>query len=387
MTAKQNKIFIAGNQVCMKRGLDAERMRHYFDKNGCVNVDQVEDADVIIALTCAFISSYVQTAVDMINELKKHRKRLIVAGCLPAMAPEVFESVFAGDHIITRDFEHFDNLFPKFSTPYKEIYDAIVPNIQVMQPFYSERSSPIAARNRISKNSVHPVILRIGEGCNNFCSYCSHPVSLGPLKSKPINECLQDYSRIVSAGHKSLSIHANDPGAYGIDIGSTYPDLLYRLNEITDTPDIKWNLLDLNPRWVLKYRKDLLEFLELDRVSFIGVPIQSGSPRILKKMRRSVPIYDVLDAMQDFKKVSPKLSMGTHLIAGFPGETRKDIEMSIDIFRHTEIDVAYIFRFSANYNTRAKNFNNRLTSKQIKEIQLEMADRISQMNVRVEIFS
>jgi tRNA A37 methylthiotransferase MiaB len=387
MTEKQNKIFIAGNQVCMKRGLDAARMKHYFDKNGCVNVNQVEEADLIIALTCGFISSYVQTAVDMITELKKHRKRLIVAGCLPAMAPEKFESVFTGDYIITRDFEHFDNLFPKFRIPYKEIHDAIAPDIQVMQPFYAERLSPIAARNNISKNSGKPIILRIAEGCNNFCSYCSHPFALGPLKSKPINECLQDYSRILAEGHKSLSIHANDPGAYGIDIGSTYPDLLYRLNEITDSPNIKWNLLDLNPRWVLKYRKDMLEFLKLDRVSFIGVPIQSGSPRIIKRMRRSVPIFDVLEAMQEFKKVSPKLSMATHLIAGFPGETRKDIEMSIDIFRHTKIDVAYIFRFSPNYNTKAKNFYNRLTNKQIGEIQFEMADRISEMNVRVEIFS
>ena len=371
----------------MKRGLDAERMKRYFDKNGCVNVNQIEDADLIIALTCAFVSSYVKTAIDMILELKEHRKRLIVAGCLPAMAPEEFKLIFTGDYIITKDFECFDKFFPDFKISYSQIPDAITPNMEVMKSFRIDRTAPIAARNSISNNSQHPMMLRIGEGCNNFCSYCSHPVALGPLKSKPINECLKDYSRILSRGHRRLSIHANDPGAYGLDIGSSYSDLLCRLNENTDIPDVKWNLLDLNPRWLLKYRKDLLGLIRLDRVSFIGVPIQSGSPRILKKMGRPVPISDVIKVLKEFKKISPKLSVATHLIAGFPGETRKDVEMSIDIFRHTEIDIAYIFRFSPNYNTIATKYRNKLEYEHIAEIQKEMADRIRAMNVRVEIFS
>jgi ribosomal protein S12 methylthiotransferase len=387
MSETQLRVFIAGNQVCMKRGMDAERMKRYLYQNGCKNVNKLEDADLVVAITCAFISSYVQTAVDMILELKRHRGRLIVAGCLPAMAPEKFRSVFTGDHILTRDFEDLDRLFPNFTVPYSKIPDAIIPDMNVMKPFCADGFSPIAVRNNISKNAELPAILRISKGCNNSCSYCSHPAALGPLKSKPLVTCIQDYQRILAEGHLRLSIHANDPGAYGLDIGSSYPELLYRLNEITDSPDVKWSLLDISPHWLIKYRERILEILKWNRVVFIGVPIQSGSPRILKRMHRSVRVFEVIETLQEFKRIAPDLSIATHLIAGFPGETREDTEMSIDIFRKAKIDIAYIFKFSSNFNTKSAKFVDSLPSKQIAEIQTEMAYRISDMNVGVETFS
>ena len=387
MTAKKLKVFIAGNQTCMKRGLDAERMKRYFQVNGCTNAKQLEDADLIVAITCAFVSSYVNTAVDMILELKRHPGRLIVAGCLPAMASEKFKSIFRGDYILTKDFENIDRLFPSFTVPYSKIDDAIIPDMNVMKPFFADKFSPLIVRNNISRNSKPPVFLRISRGCNSSCSYCSHPAAIGPLKSKPLNTCLQDYQRILTQGHLQLSIHANDPGAYGLDIGSSYPELLFRLNEFTDSSDVKWGLPDINPHWLLKYREQLLEILKWNRVVFIGVPIQSGSPGVLRRMNRSAHISQVLGTLQEFKNISPKLSIATHLIAGFPGETREDIEMSIDIFRRAPIDMTYIFRFSSNINTKANKFDDILTLEQKTEIQKEMADRISQMNVRVDIFS
>ena len=387
MSDNNLRVYLAGNQVCMKRGLDAARMTRYFLANGCIISDNADDADLMVALTCAFMVSYVRTAIDMIGYLRKHHGRLIVAGCLPAMAPEQFKVAFSGDHIVTKDFEYLDRLFPSFTVPYRNIPDAFMPHMNVMKPFFTDGSAPIDMRNSVSEKGKPPVILRIGEGCNNSCSYCSHPVALGPLKSKQLDTCIQDYNRILAQGHSRVSIHANDPGAYGLDNGSSYPMLLHKLQNATASPAVKWNLLDINPRWLLKYREELQEVIRWNRVAAIGVPMQSGSQRILKLMNRSVPIPEVLETLFEFRKSSPGLSIATHLIAGFPGETREEMEMSIDIFRKVKIDLAYIFPFSSNPHTKANKFDGKLTSEEIAERQGEMAKRISEMGVCVNAFA
>ncbi len=111
-----------------------------------------------------------------------------------------------------------------------------------MKPFNLKKINyPTNDRNNINFKKSFP-ILRISEGCNNACSYCLHPKSLGKLKSKPLDECIFDYKRIIACGYKRISIHANDPASYGLDIGLTYLDLLISLEENTPSSDIKWTL-------------------------------------------------------------------------------------------------------------------------------------------------
>jgi ribosomal protein S12 methylthiotransferase len=371
----------------MKRGLDAERMKKYFIANGCILVDRSKDANLIIALTCSFVSSYVETAVEMIRILKKDKGHLIVAGCLPGMAKSKLDTVFSGDYILTKDFEKLDLFFPRFKVSYTEIPDAIIPDLQVMKPFSNNETSPIAVRNSISDKTNRPAILRISEGCNNFCTYCSHPLSLGPLKSKPLQNCIQDYQRIIAEGYKRISIHANDPGAYGLDIGSSLPQLFSILNKKTTKEQVKWNILDINPRWLVKYKNMFFDVLKWKRVALIGVPIQSGSPIILKKMKRYNNVTEVIKILKEFKKIDTNIRIATHLITGFPGETREDMEMSIDLFRKVKIDIAYLFKFSSNLNTKAARFRDKLISTKVDQIHSEMFERISEMDVKVELFS
>lgn len=380
------KIYIAGNQVCMKRGLDTNRMKRYFEANGCAIIESPADADTIVAVTCAFVGSYVETATAMIKSLQSYPARLIVVGCLPAMAPAPFQKVFHGDFIITRDFDKMDDLFPAFTVPYASIPDALTPDTKSMTPYSPESDCPTVARNSITKETKPPVILRIGEGCNNACSYCSHPRALGRIKSKPLTTCVSDYRRILRNGHNAVSIHANDPGAYGIDIGSSYPELLRILNKETGATDIKWALCDISPKWLLKYRKDLCDIVTWKQVVSLGVPLQSGSPRILKLMNRPHLIDDTVEVLRELRDISPDLTLTSHLIAGFPSETLEDMEKSVDVVRNASVKSVYLFRFSANVDTRASRLPGTLSPEEITERQQLLSARLTELGVKVSVF-
>jgi len=381
------RVFVTGNQVCMKRGLDSANIRHYFQANGCRIVESPAHADTIIAVTCAFVGSYVDTAVSMIRTLQDYPGKLIVVGCLPAMAPERFRAAHSGPNLITRDLNCIDRLFPEFQVPYTDIRDAIQPDMKVMMPFDPNGPCPISVRNRMREGREAPYMLRVSRGCNNACSYCSHPAALGRLSSKPLEECISDYRRAIRDGARQICIHANDPGAYGTDLGSSYPQLLHALRTSTDVGDMRWMLWDIHPRWLVKYGPELKDIVSWKTVAAISVPLQSGSPRILRAMRRTTSIPRVVEVLRELRASAASLSIATHLIAGFPGETMSDIDATVDVCRRAQIRSAYIFRFSANPNTAAANMEGLLAADTIEKRQALLAKRLTELGIAVDLFA
>ncbi|MDD4736603.1 MAG: radical SAM protein [Kiritimatiellae bacterium] len=382
----KTKIFIAGNQVCMKRGLDAERLQRYFRANQCELAESPQDADILVALTCAFIGSYVKTAVAMVESLKRYPGRLIVLGCLPAMNPDELESVFTGPNLATRDFDTIDSLFPEFTVPWASIPDANVPDVPVMTSFDPESPCPIYIRNAVTSGKKPGPFLRIAWGCNNRCSYCSHPAALGPFKSKPLEICLQEYAALLAAGHKHVVFHANDPSDYGLDIGLTYPHLLQKLDEITEDPSVHWTLADVNPARLVRYVDDLLPFFQKGRVTHLSVPIQTGSPRLLHSMRRYPYIDRVAEAFQKIRAAAPNIHLITHLIAGFPGETMEDIDQTVEMVEQCSCNRAMIFPYSANPGTDAAKMEPQFTQKEINDHQSLLCERLKARGLAVDRF-
>ncbi len=379
------KIYFAGNQVCMKRGLDTERFKRYFAANGWTDAETAEDADVVIAVTCAFVSSYTATAVGMLEELKKQGKRLVVYGCLPDMAHDEFEKVFSGEFFSTKNPEGIEEFFPEFTVKLCDVQDSFEPDVNVMSPFDPDALNPVEVRNNVKSRKPAP-ILRISEGCNNSCSYCSHPMALGRLKSKPLEECVSDYLRILDCGHKRVTIHANDPASYGEDIGLSYPELLNALDKASDDESVKWSLNDVHPCYLLKYGAEIIRFIQKGRVVQIGIPLQSGSPEVLRQMNRVYDIEKVTEMLCRLRTEKPELVISTHLIAGFPGETEEDIELTADIFRKVKIDFAFIFRYSANKGTRAAGLTWQNSPEDIAERQMLLTEKISAHGCKTEIF-
>ena len=381
-----NKIFITGNQVCMKRGLDAERLRRYFLANGCELTRTPQGADIIIAVTCAFISSYVKTALVMIESLKKYDARLIVMGCLPAMAPAEFKAISDGPALATKELDEVDRLFPDFTVPWASIPDANVPDVDVMMNFDPSDSCPIYIRNSVTTGKPPGPFLRIAWGCNNRCSYCSHPAALGPFKSKPLETCLQEYLALLEAGHRHIVLHANDPADYGRDIGLTYPDLLHKLDEAALNVQVRWSLSDINPARLVQYSVELIPFFKKGRIVSVGVPMQSGSPAVLRRMRRYSHIDRIEAVMQTIHAASSDVRLATHLIVGFPGETLDDLEMTVQAVQRCGYHRAMVFPFSANIATSAEKMGDRLSGETVMARQLLLCERLEQLGLMVDRF-
>ena len=353
MRLRRKSVFIIGNCVCMKRGIDAERFIRYFIANGYEIVESPDDADLIFIITCAFTEKFVNSGVKLIQDLSVFKGRKIVFGCMPSMAPNKFRKVFKGVYLVTKDINKIDTLFPSFKTRFAEIHDGF-------QPYYPAISGRMLSTS-LQKNApsyepikppVNPILL-ICEGCLGNCSYCAHPKALGRLKSKPIETCVEDYRRILNLNYGTTQIHGNDTGAYGLDINSSLPELLHALIQIENDTNVKWILSDINPKWLLKYRDDLEYFIDIAKVVSLGVPIQSGSDKILHRMRRKGKIDDILSVLKYLKSNYPKLKISTHLIVGFPGESEDDFSSTLSLFDDNLFHSALLFKYSNSEVTNA----------------------------------
>ncbi len=171
-------------------------------------------------------------------------------------------------------------------------------------------------------NDIYNVM--IARGCLGKCSFCAIRLSHGKIKSKPLGEILDLFRDGLQNGYKNFVLIAEDSGAYGLDLGSTYPELLKNIFELNS--DFKLVLNDINPQWLIRYFDKLLPIFEKyqDRIPYIILPVQSGSNDILKKMRRPYKIEKVQDCFDRLYQTVPSIKIKTHALIGFPGETYDD---------------------------------------------------------------
>jgi MiaB/RimO family radical SAM methylthiotransferase len=340
------KVFFAGNGVCMKRGLDVQRIQDYFKANGCEVVEAPAGADLIVVATCAFLNGYARAAHELLDEYSGYHARVLVYGCLPDMDKTRFQARGNRYWIETRNIERFGDLFPEFTVPFSSIPDAFIPHAACTAQRDSEKQR---------KQSVVPY-LRTGYGCLGACAYCSHPMAVGRLRSKPLAECVEDYKRILAEGHRTICIHSGDPGAYGMDIKSSLPELLEALYDADPSPDLTWYLPDVNPRWLARNEATIRSFIERGRLRGLGVPLQSGSDRVLKLMRRPSNVGETIRILKSFQSELPAFGLYGHFIVGFPGETEEDFNETLRVCADLKYQSVLVFKYSDTEGTASSTF-------------------------------
>lgn len=373
------KIYIYSKDGCERRSLDAWRLQKYLSINGHEIVHKPEGADLIILITCAALNINTEKALNKIKEFqKKYNAELIVGGCLPAIDGAKLDEIFNGRTIITRDldrsFDKVDKLFPENKIKFKEIDDAntIDPHLlfldaddNIMPNFFQKVFIKEEWLNKIhykfrkllikilidqhsafySDLSNNPFLLRISWGCQFNCAYCAIGNAIGSLHSKPLDDCLREFKKGLDSGHKIFIITADDTGSYGIDIGSNLPELL---DKITSIPgNYKITIRDLNPQWIVKYIDDLEKIIKRNKITRVVIPIQSGSSRTLKLMRRYHDTNEMYKVFQRLKKSSPSLVFLTNFILGFPTETDEDFKETLSYIKKIDFDSGLIFPFSS----------------------------------------
>ncbi len=346
------KVKIYAGLVCPRRSLDYKKLERYFNMNGCKIAEKPEEATHIILVTCGFIDRNIRESFELINVLIKYKGKLIVAGCLYNIVKERLTDLFKGDILTTRHIERIDELFPDFpykwgnipdvnsTHNYEEIIGLIGNRKEMIEEFFYDRNK--------FEDREHNFLIRIGEGCNFNCTYCSHKNAIGRLHSKGIDECIKEFKTGYRLGYRLFRITSMDIGSYGTDINLTFPILLNRM--LSEAEDIQFVLEDINPVWLYKYEKDLLPVIERKKIKMIQLPSQSGSTEILKKMHRWHDVGKLIKILKSIKKVDPGILLATEIIAGFPTETSADFRDTMKFLKRAQIGFSYIYPYFENEN-------------------------------------
>ncbi len=326
---------------CAYAQAEGEMIAGMLSKAGAVIVKSPELADIIILVTCHVKETTEKKILFRIKHFGESfpEKPLIVYGCLAQAYPEkVLEA------------NEKASLVGNFSL--HEVPKAVEKAIQGQRTeFLEEKVKEKLGLPRVKNNPVIGIV-PIAEGCAGNCAYCSTKFSRGAIFSYPEELIVKEVCSLLSTGSKEIWLTAQDTGAYGVDINSTLPKLLREVSKIHGKFFVRVGML--NPAHVKKYLPELIEAYESEKIyKFLHLPVQSGSDKILKLMRRGYSVSDFIEIVEKFRENFEKIQIWTDIIVGYPGESEEDFEKSKELIKEIEPDWVNISRFSSRSGTEA----------------------------------
>ena len=350
---------------CSKNLIDTEAAIGKFKKNNFTIVNEESKADIIVINTCGFIDSAKEEAINTILEMAEYKKNrckyLIVIGCLVQryyddlvkLLPEVdlFIKIDEYDHLWDKveDLIKRDIVEKTKTKTIKKITE-----IPQMPMFKQEEFL-----DRTVTTGANFAYLKIGEGCNNNCTYCAIPYIRGPFVSRQEEEILEEAKMLSQKGIKELILIAQDTTKYGIDIygESKLADLLEKLTKIEG---IKWiRFLYAYPEGITD---KLIEVVANNKkiANYFDIPIQHISDNILKKMNRKTSKKNIINLINRIRNKMPEVTLRTSLIVGFPGETKEEFEELLDFVEWAKFDKLGVFPYSKEEGTPAAKLPNQI---------------------------
>ena len=351
---------------CEKRKLDAQKLLDYFKANGISIVSNPEKADIIIYITCAFIKEFENLSVKNIKDLyqkKMEGTQIIIGGCLPAINPEVLTKFKNAILIPVRETNQID----EYINPKIRLNEICEPNKTIFEN-RKHRGKPINIHYTKTRKDYEAAKkgykIRLSYGCMGNCTYCVTKYATKSLKSEPVHKILAAFKKAVEIEEKTLFLTGGDSGAYGKDIGTNIVELLKKLLEIQG--NYKFFFHDFGVQWLIKYEDTLIPLFKNHRenLGVFNFPIQSGSNKILKLMRRPYKIEKVIKVLNQLKHEVPQLQFGTHLIVGFPGENYKEFSKTMYLLDKIPFDFIMIFKYSDNPLAESSKLSDKIPEKE-----------------------
>jgi len=332
---------------CEKNLVDSEIMSGLIHERGYELVDRPEDATVVIVNTCGFIDAAKEESVNTILELAELKetgrlKALIVSGCLTQRyKEELMKEMPEIDGIVgTGDFHHIADIVEEALGGKKPVrvghsafdYDQALPR-RVMTPRYT-------------------AYVKIAEGCDNACTFCSIPLMRGKFRSRSIESVVREVETLAAQGVKEICLIAQDSTNYGTDLYGTFklPELLNRVSEVEG---IAW--VRLHYAYPGFFTDELIEtFASNPKIcNYFDIPLQHSEDLILKRMRRPGRQRDARELIARIRDRMPDAAIRTSLIVGFPGETEEHFERLCDFVREMQFDRLGVFTYSKEEDTPA----------------------------------
>ncbi|MDO5821706.1 tRNA (N(6)-L-threonylcarbamoyladenosine(37)-C(2))-methylthiotransferase [Methanosphaera sp.] len=318
---------------CTFNQADTDIMANILAKKYDIVYD-VEEADVIILNTC-----YVKlpTEQKMITKIRKYKtefpdKKLIIGGCMVEVDDKRLEK-FAGDDCW---------IGPHKLDKVDEVVEKAI-NGEVVHEYGKTRAIKAGKGKKNSESLVH--ILQICEGCNGQCTFCCTRIARGFLISYPIDVIVEEAKDAVEHGCKELQVTAQDTACFGMDTGESFADLLNKLGAIEG--DFRIRVGMMNPQSIKNQLHEVIDaFKNNDKIfNFVHLPIQSGSPKVLKEMNRKHTLDEYKYILNEFRKEIPQMSLATDIIVGYPTETEEDFNQTLELLKEIKPDIVHISKY------------------------------------------
>lgn len=324
---------------CAKALVDSEKLLGALKNTNFSIVDDPEKADSMVINTCGFIDIARQESIDTIlhaAKLKKEGKigKLIVMGCLSERYPQELSS----------EIPEVDYFFG--SNDHTKI-------MQFLTGKEYAQDDPIFLRSILTPE--HYAYIKIAEGCDNGCSFCSIPIMRGLQKSRSIDSILWEAEKLLEQGIKELLVIAQDTTSYGWDLKPKQ----YLGDLISELDNLNFEWIRIHYAHPAHLSKKIIQSMADSKnvCSYLDMPIQHASDPILKSMRRGLNSNGIKKRIQLLREAIPDIRIRTTLIAGYPGETNEDFKKMLSFVEEVQFDRLGVFTYSEEDGTLAKNLN------------------------------
>jgi ribosomal protein S12 methylthiotransferase len=345
-TIKKDKINII-TLGCSKNMVDSEVLSGQLEANefDVVHENKKLDHNIVVINTCGFIDKAKEESVNTILDqvdLKKKGKldKVFVTGCLSERYKQNLEA----------EIPEVDAYFGTMELP------------GLLAVLNADYKTELLGERLLSTPS-HYAYMKISEGCNRTCSFCAIPLMRGSHVSKPMEALVDEATRLVKRGVKEIMLIAQELTYYGLDIYKKrmLPELLDKLAAVEG---LKW--IRLHYAYPSKFPVEIIDAIKRhpNICNYLDMPLQHASDRMLQAMKRQITKQEMKDLIQEIRLKIPGICLRTTLIAGFPGETREDVEEVKEFLAEMQFDRVGIFTYSHEEDTSAFKLADTLTQEE-----------------------
>ncbi len=313
--------------------------------NGFEKVDYQDTADIYVINTCSVTDNADKEARKLIRQAKRSNPsaNIAVIGCYAQLNPDEIADIDGVDIVIGAEekfnlLEHLNELSVKEE---KMILGSDINNVHLFEPSYS-----IGDRTRS--------YLKIQDGCDYTCSFCTIPLARGKSRSGTINATIALAKEVALAGAKEIVLTGVNIGDFGAGSDETLLDLLIELDEIEGVQ--RFRISSIEPNLL---NNDIITFCNMSKkfVPHFHIPLQSGSNKILKAMRRRYDRDLYVDRINSIKSLNSDTCIGVDVMVGFPGESDEDFLETYNFLNELDISYLHVFTYSERQNTYAIQIN------------------------------
>lgn len=331
---------------CKVNQYESNMMKERMLSSNFFYVENISEANIIIVNTCSVTNVADKKCLKMIRRIKREYPNsiLVVAGCSSQNKQEIYENLDIDILIGNKDKSKIDILLKEYIKTHKRYVK-----------FYNDRKLDFEDMLISDYNHVRAFI-KIEDGCDNFCSYCIIPYVRGSVRSKKFETVIKEAKLLTQKGHKEIVLTGIHTGHY-MDNDYDLTDLINELSKIEDLLRIRISSIEIT-----ELNDKFLNMLSTNKkvCDHLHIPLQAGSDEILKKMNRKYDLKYYEEKIKKIRMIRPDISITTDIIVGFPYETDKLFNETLEFSRKMNFSKIHVFPYSIRLGTSAANMPNQV---------------------------